>query len=60
MEQTLWELFCETGDPMGYLLYREELRSGPADRGTVPGGQSPRRADGPGTDARQPERTVQA
>lgn len=20
MENRLWELFCETGDPMGYLL----------------------------------------
>lgn len=20
MEDRLWELFCETGDPMGYLL----------------------------------------
>ena len=27
MEQTLWNLFRETGDPMGYLLYRAEAHS---------------------------------
>ena len=26
MEQTLWNLFRETGDPMGYLLYRAEAQ----------------------------------
>ena len=24
MEDQLWDLFRETGDPMGYLLYRAE------------------------------------
>ena len=32
METTLWELFCETGDPMGYLLYREEKRTETGNR----------------------------
>ncbi len=27
MEQQLWNLFCETGDPMCYLLYRAETNS---------------------------------
>lgn len=27
MEQTLWNLFRETGDPMGYLLCRAEERT---------------------------------
>ena len=22
MKETLWRLFCETGDPLAYLLYR--------------------------------------
>lgn len=26
MEDRLWELFCETGDPMGYLLLCAEER----------------------------------
>ena len=26
MEETLWDLFRETGDPMGYLLYRAEAK----------------------------------
>ena len=26
MEDQLWNLFRETGDPMGYLLYRAEKR----------------------------------
>ena len=28
MEQTLWNLFRETGDPMGYLRYRAEAQGG--------------------------------
>ena len=28
--EQLWDLFRETGDPMGYLLYRAEC--GPAER----------------------------
>ena len=27
MEQTLWNLFRETGDPMGYLLCKAEERA---------------------------------
>ena len=27
MEQTLWDLFRETGDPMGYLLCKAEERA---------------------------------
>lgn len=31
MEQQLWNLFCETGDPMCYLYYRAEAsRAGAA------------------------------
>ncbi len=28
MEDQLWDLFRETGDPMGYLLYRAEKENG--------------------------------
>ncbi len=27
----LWELFCATGDPVFYLLYRQPLDSGEGD-----------------------------
>ena len=58
METTLWELFCETGDPMGYLLYREELRSDTAVPGTSPdrGGRSA--SDPPGDRPRPADHTV--
>ena len=26
MEDQLWNVFCETGDPMGYLLYRAKKK----------------------------------
>ena len=29
MEHQLWDLFRETGEPMGYLLYCEGLRGKP-------------------------------
>ncbi len=29
MEDQFWNLFRETGDPMGYLLYRAKQKSGP-------------------------------
>ena len=32
MENQLWNLFLETGDPMSYLLYRAEKNSGEAKR----------------------------
>ncbi len=34
MEAQLWDLFCETGDPMGYLLLCAERReeAGEAER----------------------------
>ena len=28
MENQLWDLFRETGDPMGYLLYRAQKKQG--------------------------------
>ncbi len=31
MENLLWELFLETGDPMGYLLLRAEEREASRD-----------------------------
>ncbi len=27
---TLWELFCQTGEPLAYMLYRS-AENGPAD-----------------------------
>ena len=30
MEDQLWNLFLETGDPMGYLLYKAGEKSGNA------------------------------
>ena len=36
MENQLWSLFRETGEPMGYLLYRVDHRN-------KPGKQAPRR-----------------
>ena len=45
MEQTLWNLFRETGDPMGYLLCKaeERAREKQAARGkpTAAGTQAP-------------------
>ena len=32
MEDQLWNLFCETGDPMGYLLYAAEKRKKDTER----------------------------
>ena len=44
MENGLWELFLETGEPMGYLLFKAEKNSGetgrteqqPTDSGNAP------------------------
>ena len=39
MEDQLWNLFRETGEPMGYLLYKAEKREkkpGAAQEGTKP------------------------
>ena len=27
MKNTLWELFCETGDPLAFMLYRAAERA---------------------------------
>ncbi len=32
MEDQLWALFRETGDPMGYLLYRAEKKNQTEDK----------------------------
>ena len=39
MEDQLWNLFLETGDPMGYLLLKaeEKHRSGEAQPPALPG-----------------------
>ena len=36
METTLWELFRDTGDPMGYLLYRGQRQENSVGRGLHP------------------------
>ncbi|MBR1497158.1 MAG: hypothetical protein IJ617_05990 [Oscillospiraceae bacterium] len=36
MENQLWNLFRETGEPMGYLLYRVDGGGRPAETGRVP------------------------
>ncbi|MBR1660344.1 MAG: hypothetical protein IJ705_08505 [Oscillospiraceae bacterium] len=37
MENQLWALFRETGEPMGYLLYRGETRALPERTEQKPG-----------------------
>ena len=60
METTLWELFCDTGDPMGYLLYREVRQATYVGRGLAPGNEKPRGADAPGASPRPTGETLQA
>lgn len=36
MENQLWNVFRETGDPMSYLLYRTEARAEPERTKQVP------------------------
>ena len=39
MDNQLWNLFRETGDPMGYLLYRAELCN-KSEKKTKPGAET--------------------
>lgn len=44
MEEQLWNVFRETGDPMGYLLYKaeEKQKESDAERKTPPSMGAPR------------------
>lgn len=41
----LWQTFTETGDPMGYLLFRAAESTGRPERETKGTGDDPRPAD---------------
>ena len=32
-DETIWQAFCETGDPLAYLLYRLAFSAGQTARG---------------------------